>query len=70
MVCESLGKGLVMQREDASPPVHLTSGKLHCYLIGFLGRVSICWSFLRFKVDLSSWESLYLIGLNRNHSKV
>ena len=24
MVCESLGKGLVVQREDASPPMHLT----------------------------------------------
>ena len=36
----------------------------------FLSRVSICWSFLRLKADLSSWESLYLIGLNPSRSKV
>jgi hypothetical protein len=54
MVYESLGKGLVVQREDASPPVHPTEGKLHCCLIIFLSLVSICWSRLWFKVDLSS----------------
>jgi hypothetical protein len=48
----------------------VVQGKLHCYLIVFLGWVFICWYFLRFKTDLSSWESLYLIGLNPNHSKV
>jgi len=36
----------------------------------FLSRVSIRWSFLRLKADFSSWESLYLIGLNPNRSKV
>jgi len=35
MVCESLGKRLVVQGEDASPPVHPTYGKLHCCLIVF-----------------------------------
>jgi hypothetical protein len=49
-----LGKGLVVQREDTSPPVHPTEGKLHCCLIIFLSLVSICWSRLWFKVDLSS----------------
>jgi len=48
----------------------VVQGKLHCYLIVFLGWVFICWYFLRFKANLSSWESLYLIGLNPNHSKV
>jgi hypothetical protein len=48
----------------------VVQGRLHCYLIVFLGWVFICWYFLRFKTDLSSWESLYLIGLNPNHSKV
>jgi hypothetical protein len=52
MVCESLSKGLVVQGEDASPPVHPTYGKLHYCLIVFLGRVSIRWSSLRFKADL------------------
>jgi hypothetical protein len=54
MVCESLGKGLVVQGEDASPLVHPIQGKLHCCLIFFLSPVSIRWSFLRFKADLSS----------------
>jgi len=36
----------------------------------FLGRVSICCSYLRFKADLPPWENLYLIGLNPNCSKV
>jgi hypothetical protein len=54
MVCESLSKGLVVQGEDASPPVHPTYGKLHYCLIVFLGRVSIRWSSLRFKADLPS----------------
>jgi hypothetical protein len=35
MVCESLGKGLVVQGEDASLPVHPTYGKLHCCLTVF-----------------------------------
>jgi hypothetical protein len=36
----------------------------------FQSRVSIRWSFLRLKADLSSWESLYLIRLNPDPSKV
>jgi hypothetical protein len=36
----------------------------------FLDWISIYWSYLRLKADLSSWESLYLIGLNPNCSKV
>ena len=70
MVCESLGKGSVVQGEDASPPVHHTSSKLYCFLIVFFSSlISIHWFFLMFKVDLSSRESLYLIGLNLNRSK-
>ena len=55
MVCESLGKGSVVQGEDASPPVHHTSSKLYCFLIVFFSSlISIHWFFLMFKVDLSS----------------
>jgi hypothetical protein len=51
-------------------PVHLP--KVSCIVVWlfFLSRVSICWSFLRLKIDFSSWESLYLITLNPNRSKV
>jgi hypothetical protein len=51
-----------------------TLPKVSCIVVWlfffFLSQVSICWSFLRFKEDLFSWESLYLIGLNPNRSKV
>jgi hypothetical protein len=49
-----------------------TLPKVSCIVVWlfFLSRVSIRWSFLRLKADLSSWESLYLIGLNLNRSKV
>ena len=49
-----------------------TLPKVSCIVVWlfFLSRVSIHWSFLRLKADLSSWESLYLIGLNPNLSKV
>jgi len=50
-----------------------TLPKVSCivvWLFFFLSRVSIRWSFLRFKADLFSWESLYLNGLNPNRSKV
>ena len=49
-----------------------TLPKVRCIVVWlfFLSRVSIRWSFLRFKADLSSWGSLYLIGLNPNRSKV
>jgi hypothetical protein len=49
-----------------------TLPKVSCIVVWlfFLGRSSIRWSFLRFKADLPSWGSLYLIGLNPNHSKV
>ena len=48
-----------------------TLPKINCIVVWlFLGRVSIHWLCLRFKVDLSSWESLYLIKLNPNRSKV
>jgi hypothetical protein len=53
MFYESLGKGLVVQKKDASPLVNPTKSKLHCYLIVFVGRVSIHWSHLQFKVNLS-----------------
>ena len=54
MVCESLGKRLVMQGEDASP--QCTLPKVSCIVVSlfFLSRVSIRWSFLRLKADLSS----------------
>jgi hypothetical protein len=42
MVCESSGKGLVVQGEDASPLVYSTYGKLHCYLNVVLSHVFIC----------------------------
>ena len=49
-----------------------TLPKVSCIVVWlfFLSRVSICWSFLRFKVDLYSWKSLYIIELNPNHSEV
>ena len=49
-----------------------TLPKANCIIVWlfFLSWVSIRWSFLRLKADLSSWESLYLIGLNPNRSKV
>jgi hypothetical protein len=49
-----------------------TLPKVSCIVVWlfFLSRVSIRWSFLRFKADLSSWESLYFIGLNPYRSKV
>jgi hypothetical protein len=49
-----------------------TLPKVSCIVVWlfFLGRGSIRWSFLRFKADLPLWGSLYLIGLNPNHSKV
>ena len=62
--------GLVMQGEDTSPSVHPTYGKLHYWLIVIISRVSICWSHFRFKTYLPSWESLYIIGLNPNCSRV
>ena len=51
---------------------HCTLPKVSCIVVRlfFLSQVSICWFFLRLKADFSSWESLYLIGLNPNHSKV
>jgi hypothetical protein len=52
------------------PPVHPTKGKLHCCLTVILCRVSIRWSFLRFKADLPSQKSLYLIRWSPNCSKV
>jgi hypothetical protein len=70
MVCESPSKGLVVQGKDASPPMHHTKCKLHCCLIIFLGRVSICGSHLWSKADLPSWGNLYLIRLNPNYFKV
>jgi hypothetical protein len=39
MVCESMSKGLVMQGEDASPPMHPTSGKLHCLFDCFFSKL-------------------------------
>jgi hypothetical protein len=49
-----------------------TLPKVSCIVVWlfFLSRISIRWSFLRLKADFSSWESLYLIGLNPNRSKV
>ena len=49
-----------------------TLPKVSCIVVWlfFLSWVSIRWSFLRFKADLSSWESFYLIKLNSNRSKV
>jgi len=49
-----------------------TLPKVSCIVVWlfFLSRVSIRWSFLKLKVDLSSWESLYLIGLKPSRSKV
>jgi hypothetical protein len=49
-----------------------TLPKVSCIVVWlfFPGRVSIRWSFLRLMADLSSWESLYLIGLNPSRSKV
>jgi hypothetical protein len=64
MVCESLGKGTSCVRG-----ICITLSKLHCWLIVFIGHVSICWFHLRFKADLSSWECLYLIRLNPNYFK-
>ena len=70
MVCESLGKRLVIQGKDASPLGHSTWGRLHCCLIVFLCYFFIPWSCIRFKKDLLSWINLYLIKFNHNHSKV
>jgi hypothetical protein len=53
MVCESLSKGLVVQGEDESPLVQPTYCKLYCCLLVFLSWVSIRWSFLKSKADLS-----------------
>ena len=49
-----------------------TLPKVSCIVVWlfFLSWVFIRWSFFRFKVYLSLWESLYLIGLNPNHSKI
>jgi hypothetical protein len=49
-----------------------TLPKVSCIVVWlfFLSRISIHWSFLRLKANFSSWESLYLIGLNPNYSKV
>jgi hypothetical protein len=49
-----------------------TLPKVSCIVVWlfFLGRGYIRWYFLRFKADLPSWGSLYLIGLNPNYSKV
>jgi hypothetical protein len=60
---------LVVQGKNTSPPVHLTQGKLHCWLIINSTHVSIRWSHLKFRVDLISWGNLYLIKLNPNHFK-
>jgi hypothetical protein len=48
-----------------------TLPKVSCIVVWlfFSKSGSIRWSFLRFKADLSSRESLYLIGLNPNRSK-
>ena len=69
MVCESLGKETNCVRGDILPLVHLTYSKLHHRLIINLRHVFLCWSHLRFNVDLPSWESPYLIGLNPNYFK-
>ena len=58
MVCDSLGKGLVVQGEDASLLVHPTQGMLHFCLIVFPGEVSIYWYFLRSKADLPYWAKI------------
>jgi hypothetical protein len=65
------GKGTVCARRRHMNP-QCTLPKVSCIIVWlfFLSRISIRWSFLRFKVDLSSWESLYLIGLNPNRFKV
>ena len=49
-----------------------TLPKVSCIVVWlfFLSQISIHWSFLRLKAYFSSWESLYLIGLNPNRSKV
>jgi hypothetical protein len=54
MVCESPGKRLVVQWEDATPPVHPAYDKLHCCLIVILSCISVHWSYFKFKVDLYS----------------
>ena len=61
MVCKSLGKWLIVQGKDASPPAHPTLSKMRCCLIVFLCRVSICWSFLGW---LSKVFSKAYLGFN------
>jgi hypothetical protein len=42
--------------------MHPTQGKLHCYLIVFLGHVSVHWFFLRLQADLFHEEVSILLG--------
>jgi hypothetical protein len=69
MVCESLGKRISYVKKRHIILVHLMYSKLYCWLTVNLRHVCIYWFHLRFKIDFSSWESLYFIGLNPNHSK-
>ena len=69
--CKSLGKETYCSRKRRITPVHSTKCKLHCCLMIFSKfDFFIRWSFLKLEVDLSSWESLYLITSWRPNKKI